>query len=55
MKHYLLAALLMAALASCTMQQLAQPTKHHQRINQRSRDRNLHHDQKIYKRNFFDM
>lgn len=42
-------------LASCTTQQLAQPTKHRQRVNQRGRDRSLHHGQKIQKRNFFNM
>lgn len=49
------AAFLLLLLASCTNQHLAHPMKHQQRVNQRGRDRNLHHDQKIQKRNFFNM
>jgi len=49
------AVFLLMLLAGCTMQHLAHSPKHQQRVNQRGRDRHLHHDQKIHKRNFFNM
>jgi hypothetical protein len=49
------AVFLLLLLASCTTQRLIESTKHRQRVNQRGRERHLHHNQKIKKQNFFNM
>ena len=46
---------LLLLLASCTTQHLTQSIKHRQRVNQRGRDHYRQHDQKIQKRNFFNI